>query len=340
MAVPTVYRWDDVNAPVITDVHDWTQIKDWFDKIFVTGYLENDNVTMKPALGWSVTVDDAAFTITLDMLGDPLIENLARVRFFFNRQVNSGSFACGRSMKEHQDTNPIVTGRSAQDYIQILGQNDDDLKVCPWVIIGTSRGFWQICGQNKTINAPTKPTQITDEENYISYSYWGNYINDGVDLGKNNQCAMQGEITVNMTSLVHMSTYQQYRYSGNNYGVNTCRDFQNNIVTANDDLVHYEGFIHNQNRLGVPSQGLKYPYIDGGLYIKPFQMYHRLDHVYYGRMAGMYYPEHIKPLYSAPSKLIEFTGTGVYAGQEFIGISSIVNTSNEFYINISEDWDI
>ena len=340
MAVPTVYRWDDVNAPVITDIHDWTQIKDWFDKIFVTGYLEDDNVTMKPALGWSVTVDDAAFTITLDMVGDPLTENLARTTFYFTRQVNSSRFACGREMWEHQSTNPIVTGRSGQDYIQFFGQNDDDLKVCPWIVIGTSRGFYQLSGQNVSINAPTKPTAFTDQENYVAFSYWGNFINDGVDLGKNNQCAMQGDITVNQTSLTHMSLYQQYRYAGNNYGINTIRDFQNNLITPNDSICHYEYFSGNTPYMGLPRIGLKYPYIDGGLYIKPFQMYHPIQQVYYGRMAGLYYPEHRKPLYSAPSTLIEFTGTGTYAGQEFIGISSISNLTNEFYINISEDWAI
>lgn len=42
MAIPTVYRWDDLNAPVIDDNKDWDQIKDWYDKIFVTGYMGND----------------------------------------------------------------------------------------------------------------------------------------------------------------------------------------------------------------------------------------------------------------------------------------------------------
>jgi hypothetical protein len=335
MAVPTVYRWDDLNAPQITNVKDWTQIKAWYQAIFVNGYLEDDNITTKSALGWGVTEDNVNHKITLDMLGDANSENLMRIQMLHNHQVDDGNDGHGVIAWEHQGSNTIVniTGYWGT---MLMGSNDDSLKVCPWILIGTSRGFYTLSGYNSSVTAPTLPSAFTNVDGAFRFNYFGNYVNDGVNLARNIQCVLgvtQNDITNASTDLTSATASI---YDATSEHVKCKRNYLGNSVAKN--LVHREALDEGSIQfIGAPASGLKFPYIDGGLYFKPMTLYNKADGVYYGKLPAMYYPEHTRPLTSSDN-LIEFDGSGVYSGHKFIGLGH--STSNEFYINISEDWGI
>lgn len=345
MAIPTVYRWDDKNAPVVTDLHDWTQIYDWFQAIFVDGYLEDDDTTPKPGLGWGLVLDDRAAPTTyyadLTQAEKPGVllseQNKLKVRFDFNYQCTQNWFSPRYSCWENDDEVVLLFSQGNVSYGtgSVVGQNDDDLKVCPWIVIGTDRGVWMMAGHNHNVPAGNVPADFSSITNYMAFRYFGDYINDGVNLGKNNQLTTSGSPSGQFNTVSAMSTLYSYYYNGQAYVCKTGRNYLNNIQVRN--LAHKETIMNNDDYPGAWSYGMKYPYIDGGLYITPWEMWSKEDKVYYGRIPGAYYPLHSKPLnHSLP--YVSFTGTGLYEGDEFIGLSD--SRGVEFYINISEDWGI
>ncbi len=328
MAVPTVYRWDDYNAPQMTNIHDWTQIKAWFQAIFVNGYLENDNTTTKPALGWTVTEDDTNKKIKLDMVGNSTTHNLMSVDIEFDDQINTSHYSTDVNVYEHQAVNKFVEHNSYKK-LSWFGQNDDDLKICPWIVIGTTRGFYVLVGRNNTTSAPNKPI-FTDNLNYFRWSFFGDYVNDGVDVGKYNQCAVVGGSKLNSAS--DMGSYHDSVFN-NGVPFAISRNYLSTTITDNYRMISIEMF-YGQSYL-QPSIGLKYPYVDGGLHIKPMKIFDSIEKVHMGKLPNMFTSDHITPLGSS-TVLIEFTGTGTYAGDKFIGLGN--GSSGEFYINISADW--
>ncbi len=337
MATPTVYRWDDANAPVVTNIHDWTQIKAWFQAIFVNGYLEDDNTTMKNGLGWSVGVDDATKKITLDMIGDANTENLMRVRADFSKQVNNNYFGSSIIAFSHQELYKLSSASDNPTYsfFPWIGQNDDDLKICPWIIIGNARGVYVLSGFNDLTTAPIK-SEFSTKDKYASAKYFGNFVNDGIDYGRNNQCISFGREPLALSSPTSLSTQNSYVFS-KNYPILINRTFKNEYVL--NRIINCEEMMDgNYVYLSAPAFGLRYPYIDGGMYIKPYKMYSTVDKVYVGKFPSLYYSKHKRPLSKSGNSLIEFDGTGTYAGDKFIGLGFTVNS--EFYINTTEDWGI
>ncbi len=341
MAVPTVYRWDDVNAPIIDDNRDWTQIKAWFKTIFVDGYLDNDGLTMKPPLGWAFSEDEHVIdtninTITLDMIGDPVTENLMRIEFQ-QSHPDTGYKGLGMNVYEHQSVNPIHNPPSLSQNTFIHGSNDAVGKIMPWVVIGTNRGVYFLSGYNSTIASPNKSSFCTVTNN-VAFNYIGNYINDGVNIGKNNQCWRGSTNSTAIYPPSGQASNQEYLVGGNaTHGfVHTKRDYQNNFNKRH--LVTYERLLSRTgvDYVGKYAIGLKYPYLDGSLFMKEYGLYDTTDGVYFGKMPALYYPEHDRPKQTT-NNLIEFDGAGDYAGHKFIGLSGYFN---EFYINTTADWGI
>ena len=377
MAIPTVYRWDHKNSPKITNNQDWTQIKNWFQKIFVDGYLADDDVTLIPGLGWDFTFDDGLYHIilTMDSGADPQIVNRSVLTFKYKDVINNGYFG-GHGNFYENDQGGLIISRFGYDNEStnvsygmplVMGINNKGTdRICPYVVIGNNRGVYFLGGYNNAVTSPTIPP-FSSSNGYASWAYYGDFINDGPDYGKNNQC----------------STYCYYNSQSNTtyYQHNDCSTLADWLVTvrynrvySQNNLAPYYNGIHiardhvGGNRglnftatpfmmgtingyLGASNKfNLKYPYIDGGLKIVPHELWTRnpidpveagnRQQVYVGKMPGLYYPLHVKPLsYTGNTKnIVEFEGTGVYENQYFIGLAR--STADEFYINTSEDWGI
>jgi hypothetical protein len=345
MAIPTVYRWDDANAPQITNIHDWTQITDWFEKIFVTGYLEDDNTTQKPGLGWDLTyiatpANPTEYIIQLDMVGDSNVEDLMRIKMDLNDQINSNYVGSKNIfIFENSDELNEITSSTTTGWINFSGMNDDNSKICPWVVIGTSHGFYWFSGYNNNILYPTKPTDFSTTPNYVGYGYIGKFVNDGHDAGRHTNTCFKASNAITSTSTLESN---KSRYYNNTYKLMYSRDINGGYIELNlahKEMLFYE-VIYLSNITGIP---LRHPYLDGGTYIKNIELFNygstpsSDDGVYYGILPGAYHSDHNHPFYTATG-LVEFDGSGVFTGDKFIGITT--NAYNEFYINTSEDWDI
>ncbi len=347
MAIPTVYRWDDKNAPVITNIHDWTQVYDWFQAIFVDGYLEDDDVTAKPGMGWDLVIDSRAapttYEVSLTQAEKPGVllaeQNKMLIELNYVEQCTGNRFGprfigC---WEDGDKTNLLYASAAADIYGTgpWFGQNDDDLKICPWIIVGTDRGFWAFAGHNHNVPAGTKPTEFTSITNYCAFRYLGDFVNDGVNLDKNNQTCNSHMTTTQFNVVTSISAQPSYYYLGSSFPMKTGRNYLNEIESG--ELPHKEFIMYGHLYPGNWTTGIKYPYLDGGLYIKPWELWHKAGKVYYGKLPGAYYPMHDTPLYHSLN-FVEFTGTGIYEGDKFIGLS--YSGYCEFYINLSQDWGI
>lgn len=343
MAVPTVYRWDDANAPQVTNIHDWSQVKAWFQAIFVDGYLEDDGVTQKPGLGWGLSFDDATYRVYLTQAGTFLQQNTLYIELDYTKQCDGSNYYGATVVGVWENTdkvNELFKNTNYNHGIQLLGQNDDDTKICPWVMVGTSRTWWNLCGHNHNVSAPTVPTDFTSQQNYYSFCSVGDYINDGIDMGKHNQYVMFGNYSYKyINSVSAMNTYRQQcyhsGYTTSSTSIRVMRDAQQNVGLST--AYHYEGLMANNSYVGGFAYPVKYPYPNSGLLIKPFELWHHNDHVYLGKIPGIYYSPQGRPL-AHTLNFIEFDGTGEYAGDKFIGLGD--SSYNEFYINITEDWGV
>ena len=325
MAVPTVYRWDDLNAPQITDFQDASQMQAWAQAIFADGYLEDDNTTMKAGLGWSV--DNTVTTQSkVTMIGNPVTEDLMELTM--SSPDGAGWNAIGMKVTSNGETF-IDSGGT---YVTYFFGYADVGKVCPWIVVGTTRGVYFIGGYNITTLTPTIPP-FSDNANSCTLTYVGNFVNDGVQVGLK-QCVMGGQYSGNLHTNTKMST----EHRSHTYGFKGIRINRNYLDAATPlNTFHYE-HINGEattNYVGQSRKGLKFPYIDGKVYLKEFGMYDEIDGVYFGKMPALYYPEHDKP-YATPSCLVEFDGVGEFNNDKFIGIST--TSYNEMYINTSEDW--
>ena len=323
MAVPTVYRWDDVGAPQLTNPKNWAQYKAMFQALFIDGYVG------KSAIGWDCTFDDGLKTVTLDMVGNPATENLMRVELNHSTS-NTGVQAI---YNEHQGTNEFYD--STYDNTMLLGSNynGSGTIICPWIVIATDRGIYWISGYSD-IAYPTQPPITIN--NSIQVTYMGNFVNDGVDVGKNNQCLWGvggvGNVDDGNDAINHGASY----FAGDNKTHITTRNYSNvftpRVMVTLDRL--QSSSLHQY--LSNYSKGLKYPYLGNQMIIKPFGMYDKYEGVYFGKMPACYVSEHDRPM-KPTAKVDTFTGTGTYAGDTFY---VLYNGSSEFYINVSENWVI
>jgi len=376
MPIPTVMRWDHKNAPQITNNQDWTQIKNWFKTIFVDGYLADDDVTPIPGLGWDYTFDDGLFHITLQMDSgvDPVAINRSLLTFKYKDIINNGYFG-GHGNFYENDQGGLIVSRFGYDDdttnvsygLPILtGINNGGIdRICPYVVIGTNRGVYFLGGYNSQTSTVVPP--FSSANNYSTWAYYGDFINDGVDYGKNNQCATycfyQHESNTSYyqhndcTTLADWAVTTRYNrvYSRNNLapyynGIHIARDH-----TGGNRGLNYTAtpFLYDApaEYLGAVTRlSFKYPYVDGGLKIVPHELWLRNNtdpvvnkdrqQIYIGKMPGLYYPLHYRPLsFTGNTKnIVEFEGTGEYEDQHFIGLAR--SSADEIYINISENWDI
>jgi len=348
MAVPTVMKWDHKNAPVINDMQDWSQIQNWFQTIFVDGYLADDDTTMIPALGWDMTVDDGGtpkyIYLDADSGSDSLNANRMRLRFDFQYMLTMDRFGPQLSIWDNIDELYIISYTSANTNYGlqgIFGFNDylNGTHVCPWVVIGSKRGVYFLNGFNHDTPTNSIPKRFSSISNYSTWHYFGDYINDGQDMEKYNQIA--SDISFNAgaycTARTYFSSNNSRKAFTTNVGFlhNRLKDF--NVSLGNDYLVYKESFFSNSTYMGSWSHSMLYPFSDGGLYIKPFEMWSNDQGIYFGRVPGLFYPIQNRPLNNSFS-LIEFDGTDIYDGQHFIGLGRLLY--DEFYINTTADWGI
>lgn len=349
MAIPQVMRWDDKNAPVIDDMRDWAQIQNWFQKIFVTGYLEDDDSTPKPGLGWDVTIDDAGTPkyVYIDSKsgynGD--IHNRLRVRFDFQYQLTNDRCGCQVIAWTHVDEADILGATNVginYGLTSIHGFNnyENGTHVCPWIVIGTNAGVFFLGGYNHDtpIAMLPKPKRFSSLSNYSSWSYFGDYINDGQDMEKFTQTTsfIDSGVSYITTPSYYASENDKKAFSSTK-AFNSTRLIDFTPVYNTEFMGYKESVFSQRTYMGVWSHGMKYPYHDGGLYIVPFELWSYDQGTYMGKIPGLYYPQHTRPLANTFS-LIEFDGTGIYSGQHFIGLGRI--SYDEFYINVTEDWAI
>jgi len=348
MAIPTVMRWDHKNAPVINDMQDWTQIQNWFQTIFVDGYLADDDTTMIPGLGWDVTIDDAGtpkyIYLDADSGSDTINANRMRIRLNFQYMLTSDRFGPQCVIWDNINELYMLTQTSLNaNYGMngIFGFNnyENGTHVCPWIVIGSRRGVYFLSGFNHDTPSNAIPKRFSSLQDYSSWFYFGDYINDGYDMEKYNQIV--GDVIYNTTSYV--TTYTYFRSNNNKRAFalsvgflhNRLMDFQYSLNT--DYLVYRESFFSGRNYLSTWNNAMKYPYLDGGLYIKQFELWSNDQGIYLGQVPGLFYSQQNRPFANTFS-LIEFDGTDLYDGQHFIGLGR--PTYDEFYINVSVDWGI
>jgi len=371
MSVPTVMRWDHKNAPQIINMRDWTQIRNWYQTIFVDGYLADDDITLIPPLDWEIIFDDVNFIVDMradvNGLNDGSI-NRMYILIKYESVVNNGYHGCRvRSWIHYGSTQLSNTGEYDRKYGCPVWYGNNNMgtdRACPWIVIGNNRGVYFLGGYNGSITYPNIPTNFSTSNDYSTWQYFGDFVNDGVDYGKDNQCCTygyDGEELYN-TSYYYsnqVDTLSQWRYTSgkqkiyyadnnDNYlGIHVVKDELGILRGMNYTAVPF-GFFSGSRFIGrTKMYDLPYPYIDGGLKIIPHDLYVRnnlatpeddkVNAVYIGKMPGLYFPMHNSPL-ATPYNLVEFEGTGPYEDQHFIGLAKL--NYDEFYINITEDWGI
>jgi len=369
MSVPTVMRWDHKNAPQIADMGNWTQIKAWYQAIFVDGYLADDDTTLIPPLGWDVTFNDGSYYVylTQDTGADTNIWNRMYMVVQYNGVVTSHYY--GDQVDVYNNNGGIkITGFGASSYHGAptwYGNNTHGSnRHCPWIVIGNNRGVYFLGGYNPstTTSEATHP-QFSTSNTWSTWQYFGDFVNDGVDYGRNNQCCTYGREENINNDTKYYATYvrnsadwedisrlskamvadQDDRYCG----IHVTHDEDGNTRGTNFTATPF-GLGYGTNYPGRTGlYDLPYPYIDGSLKIIEFDLWIRnnqstpvnneRNQVYIGKMPGLYFPMHFSPLYNNNS-LVEFEGSGEFEGKHFIGLARA--SADEFYINITDDWGI
>jgi len=348
MAVPTVFRWDHKNAPVINDIQDWSQIQNWFQKIFVDGYLADDDTTMIPGLGWDVTIDDAGtpkyIYLDADSGSDSINANRMRIRLNFQYMLTMDRFGPHIYVWDNIDENYQITYSNASNLYGINGifgfnNYENGTHVCPWIVIGSRRGVYFLSGFNHDTPTNAIPKRFSSSQDYSNWDYFGDYINDGWNMEKSVQTASD----INLNGGQNVATWTNFKSNNSRkafgptigFLINRLMNFQYTVGT--EYLGFRESFFSARNYMGTWKYYMKYPYLDGGLYIKPFELWSYDQGIYLGRIPGLFYPQQQKPFANTFS-LIEFDGTDIYEGQHFIGLGR--PTYDEVYINTTADWGI
>ena len=373
MAIPQVMRWDHKNAPQIDDMRDWVKVKAWYQAIFVDGYLADDDITPIPALSWECVFDDTidaeSVTLTMDTLGDPNVVNRSRLVLQYQGVVNGGTnFGTPAIFYQHLNTFPIAQfgdNIALTNGLPLLtGTNDDTVgNNCPWVVIGTNRGVYFLSGYNPDIaSVSLSNPPFSSLDNYSNWHYFGDFINDGISYGRNNQCCNWGynavdNISSNWESFNNISTQANWSIvSGQNKkvglnqntlypGIHVYQDENGVNRGLNFTAVPFDYLPLNNYDIGT-YHSMKYPYTDGGLYLTPYDLWIRnnvaivekdREEVHIGKLPALFYPLHERPLTNL-TNLLEFQGTGLYADSHFIGLGRL--DYDEIYINITDHWGI
>lgn len=337
MSVPTVYRWDDASAPQITDYRDYTQIKAFIQAVFVDGY------GAKPGLGWTMTTNDPNHEINLEA-ADIGTGVRPWIRLDYTNRVNSGSFFDSAIMYEKNNggvgLNIVTTSGSTARSSCLGGGNDDQLKICPWLIIGTSRCFYTFFGYNHTVAAPTIPTQITSNGK-LNHAFFGDF-NESIDLGGYNFLTPYTSSTLNSTVSNETGNADGYFLAkltqGTSHRLETSRnEYLQYVNTKNLPLQQALSSTSTTGYLGRRYKQIRYPYPDGGLYMEEVYFMNETSEMIFGKLPGFYIPLHDMPLKPVDG-ISTFDGTGVHAGKTFLCVSDTENF--EFYFDTTSDWGV
>jgi len=368
MSIPTVMRWDHKNAPQILNMRSWDQIKAWYTAIFTDGYLADDDTTLIPPLGWDLTFHATLKIAYLhqDTDADLQLVNRMYLRFDYDNVTDGNDWGDYANAYNNQGGILLTDwGNGGSPYgmpIFYGNTNNGTNRICPWVVIGNNRGVYFLVGYNPSTTAPIVP-EFSNLNNYSTWQYFGDFVNDGVDYGKNNQTCTYGYTGQTNSSSYYFRNYLNTNadWAGNgnlskfmyydNYntymGMHITHDEDGNTRGTNFTATPF-GLGYGGNWIGRNSfYDLPYPYVDGSLKIIPFDLwirnnqatpiYNEKNQVYIGKMPGLYFPMHYTPLANAKN-LLEFEGSGEYEGQFFLGLGQTGYC--EFYINITEDWGI
>jgi len=334
MATPKIYRWDDANAPQITDTSDWNQIKNWFTKIFVDGYGSK-----QPLSEYSLSFNDGSQYVTLSQTGNSDDYPLCDFRMYFDKMVNNNYYGC--FIRLYPNNGHITT---TLDYIpysvsttyhnsMVFGTNFGNVgKAVPWMVMGTKRQLHFFSGTNKTVDGI--PSSFSNN-NRIMWIGFGDYVNNGLHVGKYNQWLK----TSSMGNWERLYTETEYNNevrlfkSGSGlvvlYNPNLNSNYVGDTNSSSGNTKTYETMF-SSNGIGSTDY-LKNPYPYGEIPMKPMEMYY--GKVYFGKISGMYYPLIKYPYtYSQGKSLHEF--------QDELGTNymAIGDYSGEVIINIDE-WD-
>ncbi|HHA19475.1 MAG TPA: hypothetical protein ENK70_07205, partial [Methylophaga sp.] len=178
MAVPKVFRWDDVGAPVLSNVTDKAQWLALFQAIFVDGYNGN------PGLGWTIEFEDLSTGGTKLVMkqGGSSVDRLwIRWNFYSISVSYQGPFPeCAEGYTDiNSPTRLFMTGASSQIIPFGFTTVVDGTRISTWVIIGTDTSFYIFGGTNESTVAPTIPPLFSDEvasDRYCSAFFFGNYV--------------------------------------------------------------------------------------------------------------------------------------------------------------------
>jgi hypothetical protein len=341
-----VYRWDDDNAPVITNFRDWTQIKAWFQAIFVDGYLENDGVTPKSGLGWTLTFDDVNNIIDIDIVEADALKPTPKIRLYYSNVVAQTSPSVNYrrpyyEVYESELTNKFDSINSTDVHgCNFIGLNDESgTKITQWVVVGNEKAFHVFTGYNDSIDGSTgiKPIEFTTSNNYIiGWAFFGRIINDGVSLNDYNFISKYSDMyyTYNDVSATQATFYGSNGLDSYSY-FKTSRNINGDFSSY---TIHEENwFKWDRKQLSTYQRSsIRYPYVDGGLYLKDFFLYHDTDQTYLGKLPGVYISEQNLPL-TPTSGLQEFTGDGIYADERFL---CFYNGESSLFINLDRSWDV
>lgn len=303
------YRWDDANAPVITDTAGG--LINLLDKCLVTGYGS------KTAAGWS-----KPFTGT----------NLAAFRTGagsnqFYLRVDDTSTQVARLVGYETMTNvstgtglfPTAAQVSGGAYVYRSDGNASGV-ARPWVMVATAKIFHLWIAAEIVNASPTYSysSDIVTFGDFVSYKTADTYntilrCSSNAGAGGNKGFVLSTSVSDGGTGAAIARKYDQL----------------GTAVLAN---------LHSDNVRGTTTMGggvLFFPALtNGGLYLAPLGVNEQHSSPFYvrGELPGLWNPCHVKPL----SHLDTFTGTGTLAGREFLAVNGWSNS--QAFLEISNTW--
>lgn len=332
MAIPTVYRWDDVGAPQINRNNE-AQYQALFQAILIDGYGSK----LPPGSGtnkWSIPFSDADSFI-LKQGGSSSKKACLKFHTF---STSSNSFARMECADDYSDLNSPINkwdGFSTNDTLP-LGFSNNNTSNIPWIIVATERVIICQFGYNSVgVNTSQFDTSITSEFVDNHHWYFGDYKSE-VDTFVNNQICIHTNTT---TTTISAWTDAFVSIAADDSKIRIAAGY-NDIYSG--ELTAYklysrpavEGAVdiggYNRTLESVP----RYPNpLNGGLYLE----YMRLSslHSIIGRLYGVLIPLQSRPF---PVSMIglTFAGQNDFSGQD---IMIMPTYSGEYMIQLG-DWGV
>lgn len=343
MAVPKVFRWDDVGAPVLTDPRDKNQWLALFQAVFVNGYNGN------PGLGWVIEFEDISTGGSkIVMRQGGTNPNKLWVGWEFSTAV-AGTYqgpwpTYAESYSDiNTPVNLITTGSNTQAITWGLTPTPGSY-THTWMVIGTETACYIIGGANEIVAQPTIPTLFSDElgvGRYTSIHFMGSYkpqAGTASDAMRSHLFAHRPQSTYGTWAARVNEHFMMlgFPYTAHNLFY-SARDFRDTYLGTNNTTItpleHLAGYFG-----GITSNP---PYPDpynGGIYLKDVPI--AVNGSYVGKIPGFYYSPQYLPFYDERTtngclKTIE--GSNEHSGTTFLAIASSRGT---IILDISTDWGV